>query len=88
MENVKVQTGLRFTPGLIARLKRNAKKNSMSFNKYVENILEKTTAPDFQQLRREDFLPGPEILSLGKTIPDFTREELDNDPKLAYLLSE
>ena len=88
METTKVQTGLRFSPALISRLKRNARKSNKSFNKYVEDLLEKSTEPTLQVIKREDFKLSPEILALGKTIPAFTREEIDRDPKLAYLLSE
>ena len=84
----KVQTGLRLSPALIARLKQEAKKNHKSFNGYVEDVLDTTTMPRLPKLRREDYTPSQEILQLGRTIPPFTQEELDNDPKLAYLLSE
>ncbi len=84
----KVQTGLRLSPSLISRLKLEARKNHKSFNGYVEDILDNTTKPRLPKLKREDYLPSQEILQLGHTIPAFTKEELDNDPKLAYLLSE
>lgn len=84
----KVQTGLRFSPTLIARLKKEAKKNKKSFNGYVEDLLESVSAPAIPKLKREDFAPGKEILSLGETIPAFSEEEIDKDPKLAYLLAE
>ena len=60
----------------------------MSFNGYVETLLDNTTMPRLPKLKRKDYLPSREILQLGSTIPAFTQEELDNDPKLAYLLSE
>ena len=84
----KIQTGLRFPPELIARLKKEARKQKKSFNGYVEEILEKAMAEPLPKLRREDYLPGDTILQLGKTIPAFTREQLEADPKLAYILAE
>ncbi len=84
----KVQTGLRFSPILIARLKREAKKNKKSFNGYVEELLENATTPKMPKLSREEFAPTEEILRLGSTIPSFSQEELDEDPKLAYILSK
>ena len=84
----KVQTGLRLSPILIARLKQEARKNHKSFNGYVEDVLDTTTMPRLPKLKREDYTPSQEILQLGRTIPPFTQEELDNDPKLAYILSE
>lgn len=84
----KIQTGLRFSPTLITRLKREAKKNHKSFNGYVEEILDNVSAPDFPKLKREDFQLDAEILKLGETIPSFTEKELSKNPKLAYLLSK
>ena len=85
---VKVQTGLRFSPALISRLKRNAKNKNMSFNGYVEDLLESAVFPSMPKLKREDFQPDEQILRLGKTIPAFTEDEIANDPKLAYILSK
>ncbi len=84
----KVQTGLRLSPSMIARLKRGARQKDMSFNGYVEDLLEKAITPTMIHLRREDYLPDEKILRLGKTIPAFTKEELARDPKLAYILSK
>ena len=84
----KVQTGLRFSPALIARLKRGAKQHEMSFNSYVEDLLEKAVKPSFPALRRKDYLPDERLLKLGDTIPAFTAEQLARDPKLAYILSK
>lgn len=84
----KIQTGLRFSPPLILRLKTEARKNKKSFNGYVEDLLESVTAPTFPKLKREDFIPSEEILLLGETIPSFTQKEIDDDPKLAYILSK
>ena len=85
---VKIQTGLRFSPALISRLKRNAKSKNMSFNGYVEELLESAVFPSMPKLRREDFQPDGQILQLGKTIRDFAEEEIAADPKLAYILSK
>lgn len=46
----KVQTGLRLSPTLIARLKLEAKRNHMSFNGDVENLLDNTTMPRLPKL--------------------------------------
>jgi len=84
----RIQTGLRFSPLLIMRLKQAARANHQSFNGYVEGLLDKALNANHPHLDRADFLPTDEILRLGRTIPPFTQEELDNDPKLARLLSE
>ena len=88
MKSDKVQTGLRLSPAMIARLKVNARKRHMTFNGYVEAELNKLLGSEFPKLSREDFIPGENILALGKTIRPFTAEELEADSKLAYLLSE
>lgn len=87
MEITRVQTGLRFTPSLIARLKGKAKEQKKSFNGYVEDELSKIADAGLPRLSREDYRPSDRILSLGKTIRPFTQEELSADPKLARLLS-
>ena len=88
METERVQTGLRFRPALIAKLKSKAKRTNKSFNRYVEDVLEKEVADELPRLNREDFVKNNRFLALGKTIPAFTKEQLDSDPKLAYLLGE
>ena len=84
----RLQTGLRLKPVLINQLKLRASKNGKSFNGYVEEILHKAVSLNHPHLDRADFIPTDEILRLGSTIPAFTKEELENDPKLAHLLSE
>ena len=68
---------MRFRPSLIAKLKSKAKRSNKSFNRYVEDILEKDVADEFPKLNREDFVKDNEFLSFGKMIPEFTREQLE-----------
>lgn len=86
METERVQTGLRFRPALIAKLKVKARRTNKSFNRYVEDVLEKEVADEFPRLNREDFLGDGEFLALGKTIREIPREMIDKDPKLAHIL--
>ena len=86
MESERVQTGLRFRPALIAKLKAKARRTNKSFNRYVEDVLEKEVADEFPRLNREDFLRDGEFLALGKTIREIPREMIDKDPKLAHIL--
>jgi len=86
METVRVQTGLRFPPALIAKLKSRAKRSNKSFNRYVEDILEKEVADEFPRLNREDFLKNNRFLSLGKTMGEIPGEVIEKDPKLAHIL--
>ena len=50
--------------------------------------LEKEVADEFPHLDREDFVKDNEFLSFGKLIPDFSKEQLEADPKLAHILGE
>lgn len=88
MQTERVQTGLRFPPALIAKLKSKAKRNNKSFNRFVEDVLEKEVADELPRLNREDFLKDNEFLSFGKMIPDFTKEQLEENPILAHILGE
>lgn len=86
METTRIQTGLRFRPALIEKLKIKAKRSNKSFNRYVEDILEKDVADEFPHLNREDFIKDNEFLALGKTIGEIPQEVIDADPKLAHIL--
>lgn len=85
-ERTRVQTGLRFTPALINKLKAKAKRSNKSFNRYVEDVLERDVELEFPHLRREDFTKDNEFLTLGKTIGKIPQELIDKDPKLAHIL--
>lgn len=84
---VKVQTGLRLQPELYNRLKMNAKKQRRSFNNYVEAILEAAVGIEYPTFGK-DFNASEEILSLGDTLPHYTKEEIASDERLVYLLSK
>ena len=86
METTRVQTGLRFKPALIEKVKNKAKRSNKSFNRYVEDLLEKDVADEFPHLNREDFVKDNPFLAFGKMIPDFTEEQINADPKLAHIL--
>jgi len=86
METTRIQTGLRFRPALIEKLKIKAKRSNKSFNRYVEDLLEKDVADEFPHLNREDFIKNNEFLALGKTIGEIPQEVIDADPKLAHIL--
>ena len=86
METRRIQTGLRFRPALIEKLKIKAKRNNKSFNRYVEDLLEKDVATEFPILRRGDFLSGKTYHIQGNKRPVITGEQIDNDPKLAHIL--
>lgn len=85
MENI-VQTGIRMDADLLESLKMKARQERLSLNAYMVNVLEAAVRPMIPKLRREDFegkLDADE-LAIPVEIP---QELIDNDPKIARLLS-
>lgn len=85
METTRIQTVLRLPPELMERVKRSARKEKSSFNSYVERILNQATGPVFPVLP-SDFEVSGEVRDLRRMkleVP--TAEQLEADPKLAYL---
>ena len=83
-----IQTGIRMESSLYERLKRNAKRENRSLNNYVVHLLETATAPVIPRLNRKDYPIDEDILRLGDLLTEPSPEELENDPKLAYILSK
>ncbi len=83
-----VQAGIRMDASLYERLKRFAKKQNRSLNNYVVTILEEATAPVFPHVEEKDLQIDEDLLRLGEVIGDVPEELLNNDPKLAYILSK
>lgn len=84
----RIQAAIRLSPELYERVKRNARREHRSFNSYVENVLDKATELEFPKIP-DDFKISEEIKAFGKC--HFVRpsqEELDADPKLAYLVEK
>jgi len=80
----RVQTVIRLRPELMTRLKYKAKQENLSLNAYVEKTLEEQTKPVLPKLPK-DFEIDPVIASFSGMLREPTQEELDQDPKLAYL---
>ena len=83
----KIQTGLRLNPALYNRLKIAARRQSRSFNSYVEQVLSASVEVEYPRLG-ENFHISEEILGLGNTMPQYTQEEILSDDRLSYLLSK
>ena len=83
----RVQTAFRLSPELLARIKREARKENISVNRFVERTLEKATELVFPKLP-PDFKVDEELLRLAKaaSIPMPSEEEGKNDPRLAHIL--
>lgn len=86
MPNVqRIQTVIRLRPEVMARVKRKARQEGRSFNSYVESVLEKSTGIEWPTIPK-DFKVSEEILSMSRFhLEKPSKEELEADPKLAYL---
>ena len=88
MVTVRESALIRLRPELMARLKRQAKAEHISFNAFVERMLDHAVEPEWPVLP-PDFKVSDEILSFA--IKDFkypTKEELEADPRLAHIWEE
>ena len=85
----RIQTAFRFTPELLARIRRAARRENLSVNQFVERTLDKATELVFPKLP-QDFKVDDDILAFAGKIHlgPFTKEELDADPRLAYLVEK
>lgn len=80
----RIQTVIRLRPEIFARLKFKAKQENLSLNAYVEKTLDEKTKAVLPKLPK-DFEIDPVIASFRGMLREPTQEELDQDPKLAYL---
>lgn len=101
METRSTQTAFRFRPELLARAKTRARSEGKTLNAFIEGILEKelgTKEEKFEQIMAEiKAMRGTpthkledgfyEIIGCMEGIK-FAQEELDADPKLAYLVDK
>ena len=89
MQTERIQTAFRFTPELLTRIRHAARVENISVNHYVERTLDRATELVFPKLP-SDVEIEDDILSLAVTseFRPFTKEELDSDPKLAYLVEK
>ena len=81
----RVQTAFRLRPSLIAKLKREAEKQHDSLNSYVDSILEKHVELEWPQITA-DFKVSDLLLSMNSSIPMPSKEELEEDPRMAHIL--
>lgn len=83
----KVQTVLRISPELMRRVKYKARQVDVSVNAYIEDVLREAVMPKIPTIP-EDFEIDPVIKSLSGIIPAPSQEEIDADPRLAYILGK
>ena len=88
METARISTIIRLRPGIMAQAKRRAKQKNLSFNAYVENILDRESRVEWPVLP-PDFKVSEEILNFQiKDWKEATKEELEADPRLAHIWEE
>ena len=84
----KVQTAFRLDEGLLRRAKLRAKREKRSLNSMVEEALEKMCPAELEWPKVK--IPkeiSPEIRALAFPRA-FTKEEIEEDERLAYILSK
>lgn len=82
----RVQTVIRLKPEVMERVKYRAKSKNMSVNAFMEEVLEQyTMTPPIPKLPK-DFKISPEIKALSGFIPAPTKEMLESDDRLAYIM--
>ena len=79
------QTGIRLSENLILQLKGKARKNGLSFNAYVEEILQKEVRDEIPFIDPAADV-HPNLLAMAGTIRMPSREEIKSDPRLAAAL--
>lgn len=78
------QTGIRLPEGLINRIKKKARSNGVSFNAYVEQVLENDMREDIPHIDKNAPLE-PWVLSMAGIVTTPTQKELEEDPRLAKI---
>lgn len=81
------QTGIRLPEILIAKAKRKAKRRGLSFNAYVESVLQKDVNEEIPYIDPEAPI-DPELLSLAKGVCLPPREVIEQDNRLREILLE
>ena len=81
------QTGIRLPEILIAKAKRKAKRRGLSFNAYVESVLQKDVNEEIPYID-PDAPIDPELLSLAKGVCLPPKEVIEQDNRLREILLE
>ncbi len=88
MQTRKTQTAFRFDAALLNRARRKAREQNISLNALVERAVESYVGA-FQFPDVEIPETDPEwILALSRELRPFTKSELDEDDRLAGILSK
>ena len=88
METIaRVQTVIRLRPEVMERVKYRAKSQDISVNAFIENALVEATKVPIPKLPK-NFKISPLVESLSGIIPAPTKEMLEADDRLAYILGK
>ena len=82
-----IQTAFRIPEDLLVRMKREAKKRGTSLNAFLIEVMDRETRVEWPHLPK-DYKVSQEILNLRcvKNWKEPTKEELEEDPRLAAIL--
>ena len=88
METItKAQTVIRMRPEVMERVKYRARSQGVSVNAFIENALVEATKVAIPK-RPKDLEISPVVKALSGIIPAPTKEMLESDDRLAYILSK
>ena len=79
---------IRLKPEIMNRVKYSARSRGLSVNAYIEEVLDGASRPAPIPKLPDSFEVSPSVKSLMGIIPPFTQEQLDQDPKLAYIIGK
>lgn len=84
---IREQTVIRFRKDIMNRARFKAKQNNMSLNAYLEEVVAEAVKPAIPKLPK-DFKISPAVEALSGIIPAPTKEQLEADDRLAYILGK
>ena len=88
METIaREQTVIRFRKDVLNRARYKAKQYNMSLNAYLEEVVAEAVKPRIPKLPK-DFKISPMVEALSGIIPAPTKEELEADDRLAYIVGK
>ena len=88
--STRIQTAFRLDTRLVSRLKLKARRENKSLNRLVEENLMKVAPAELEWPKVKFPLKTDPVfdMPMPKAPLKFTREELDADPKLEYLVNK
>ena len=84
---IREQTVIRFRKDVLDRARFKAKQSNMSLNAYLEDIVAAAVKPSIPKLPK-DFKISPAVEALSGIIPAPTKELLESDDRLAYIVGK